>query len=161
MRWLPGAEFNSTGLDVYYDPAYLSSVANGAEIRVLVSDQLVLPLVVKPIPGTALFDAESPYGYAAPLVFDGLDWDAVRDVLRANGVVNAFLRGHPLQPWCGLPARTTASTAVIPLAPRGQAFAGGRCANHRSQVHRAQGLGFVTTCAPAPAPAQVDSFRAL
>ena len=159
MRWLPVAEFDATGLDAYYDPAYLRSVADGAEIWVLVSDELVLPLVVKPIPGTALRDAESPYGYAAPLASGPVDWEAVRVALRTQGVVNAFLRSHPLQPWCGLPERTSATTAVIPLVPRAQAFAGGRCANHRSQVSRARGLGFVTTCTPAPA--ELGSFRAL
>ena len=164
MSWLTVDEFVADGLDVYYAPAYLRSVSAGGELRVLTVPGLVLPLVLRPLPawleaGNAV-DAESPYGYAAPLVTGPVDWGAVQRELTARGVVNAFLRGHPLQEWCGLPTVTEAPTAIIPLeGGRDQAFAGGRCANHRSQVNRARGLGF--TFGLEPAPADLTQFRAL
>lgn len=164
MNWLTVDEFAADGLDVYYAPAYLRSVAAGGELRILTAPGLVLPLVLRPLPawleaGSAV-DAESPYGYAAPLVTGPVDWGAVQRELTARGVVNAFLRGHPLQEWCGLPTVTEAPTAIIPLeGGRDQAFTGGRCANHRSQVNRARGLGF--TVALEPAPPNLLSFRVL
>ncbi len=160
MSLIAPEALHQDGLDVYYHPAYLRSVAVGAEIVILVRDDLVLPLVVKPIPGSDLRDAESPYGYAAPLARGTVDWEGVRADLAAAGIVNAFLRSHPLQPWIDLPEVFSGATAVIPLAEgRAAAFTGGRCATHRSQVNRARGLGFVTSTEVAPM--DLAAFRAL
>lgn len=147
-------------LDIYYHSAYLRSVAVGGEVLVLVRDDLILPLVVKSIPGTDLRDAESPYGYAAPLPRGTVDWEGVRSELANAGIVNAFLRSHPLQQWIDLPEIFSSSTAVIPLSEgRAAAFAGGRCSTHRSQVNRARALGFTVTLEIAPH--DLTSFRAL
>ena len=164
MSWLLPEAVDVAALDVYYDPAYLRSVAGGDEVRVLSQPHVLLPLVLRRLPEwlgeSAAYDAESPYGYAAPIVSGPVDWDAVRAELRQQGVINAFLRSHPLQTWCGLPALQTSSTAVIPLAEgRAQAFAGGRCATHRSQVNRAKALGFSTEIVEAPA--SLNDFQAL
>jgi hypothetical protein len=164
MPWLTPEEAADPAHDVYYDPAYLRSVAGADEVRVLIQDALVLPLVLRPLPAWLaagdLRDAESPYGYAAPLVRGPVDWSAVQAELAAHGVVNAFVRSHPLQAWCDLPPVTSAPTAVIPLdGGRAQAFAAARCATHRSQVKRALGLGFTATTDIAPA--DLTGFRAL
>jgi hypothetical protein len=146
------------GLDVYYHPAYLRSV--GDDVRVLVRDDLILPLVVHPIPDSDLCDAESPYGYAAPIARGPVDWEGVRAELAAAGIVNAFLRSHPLEPWIDLPEVFCGPTVAIPVGEgRAAAFAGGRCATHRSQVNRARSLGFTATVASPPQDLTV--FRAL
>ena len=130
----------------------------------LCTPALILPLILRPLPewigDTALRDAETPYGYAAPVTTGVVDWDAVHNELAQHGVVNAFVRSHPLQEWCGLPEKQSSPTAFIPLdGGREQAFAGGRCATHRSQVNRAKAQGFVTETIEAPS--DLSAFRAL
>ena len=164
MSWLAPEEVDVAERDVYYDPAYLRSVAGVDEIRVLCTPTLILPLTLRPLPAwlgaAGLCDAESPYGYAAPVVTGSVDWDAVRSELAQHGVVNAFVRSHPLQEWCGLPEKQSSPTAFIPLdGGREQAFAGGRCATHRSQVNRAKAQGFVADVVEAPS--DLSAFRAL
>lgn len=156
MSWLLPEAVDVAALDVYYDPAYLRSVVGGDEVRVLCAPNLILPLVLRRLPEwlgePGMHDAESPYGYAAPLVSGPVDWDGVRAELARHGVVNAFVRSHPLQEWCDLPALQTSATAVIPLAEgRALAFTGGRCATHRSQVNRGKALGFTADIIEAPA----------
>ena len=52
--------------------------------------------------------------------------------------------------------------AAIPLTEgRAQAFAGGDCATHRSQVNRARRLGLATTLTLAPSLDKLRSFRTL
>lgn len=138
--------------DVYHDPAYVAAAADGADAVLAVAgdgaDRLVVPLILRRLPawlGDAGCDAESPYGYAAPLVSgNGVQhWPVVRDGLAAAGVVNVFLRGHP---GSGLPLPSDAwlmpghPTVAIPLND-GEPFAGGRCATQRSQVQRAGRAG--------------------
>ena len=167
--------------DVYHDPAYVSAVAGeGQAAYLLVEDGglLLLPLILRPVPeavanaaalGRPLVDAESPYGYAAP-VWSGDGerlWAAAATALAERGVVNAFLRNHPLAPWVEplpalLRAITSASTAAIPLdGGRAAAFGGSRVANHRSQVNRARSLGFTATVQAAPDAAALAGFRDL
>lgn len=153
--------------DVYHQPAYLRSVAGDGEVRVLVVPGLVLPLIVHRLPEwlgqPEQCDAESPYGYAAPLCSGSVDWTAVSAELRSHGVVNAFLRSHPLHDWgehFALPGITRAPVVVIPLGEgREQAFSGARCATHRSQIARARKLGF--TVETQTAPTDLADFRAL
>lgn len=157
--------------DVYHDPHYLRSVAVDGEVRILLAPTLILPLVVRPLPAwlaaPELRDAESPYGYAAPLLSGQVDWSAVSTALVEQGVINAFLRNHPLQDWgdasgdgLGLPPVTCSPVAVIPLAEgRAQAFTGGRCSTHRSQVKRALAQGFAVELVEAPT--DLSAFRAL
>ena len=64
--------------------------------------RLLIPLIVREIPGTGLRDAISPYGYPGPVGSSGdaAFWDAACSVfvtaLREAGVVSAFVRMHPL-----------------------------------------------------------------
>ncbi len=164
--------------DIYHDPQYLRSVATDGEPRILLlPNMLVLPLIVRQVPDqiagdstTALCDAESPYGYAAPLFFDkasggkNVDWALVARELAGHGVVNAFMRNHPLHDWgeaLGLPPITRSSVALIPLSEGGRtpAFSGSRCATHRSQVKRAGAQGFVAEVLESPA--DLTAFRQL
>lgn len=156
------------GADVYHDPHYLRSVAGDGEVQVLLLHNLILPLVVRPVPewlaAPQVFDAESPYGYASPLTLPTgtVDWKSVAEHLAAQGVINVFLRNHPLVDWGDLGIReiTNAPVAVMPLAEgRAQVFSSARCATHRSQVKRATAQGF--TVEVHEAPADLEAFRAL
>jgi hypothetical protein len=63
--------------------------------------RLLLPLIVRDVPGTDLRDALSPYGYPGP-VGDGDPefWEracaAMIETLRSDGIVTVFVRMHPL-----------------------------------------------------------------
>ncbi len=145
----------SAGLpaDVYHDPAYIAAAALGQRVELVVAtsggDRLAVPLVIRPVPewlGEAACDAESPYGYAAPLVTgNGLAlWPELSSALAADGIVNVFLRGHPgldLALPEGAWRQAPHATAAIPLAD-GEPFAGARCANQRSQMNRGEKQGF-------------------
>ncbi|BBH71591.1 hypothetical protein ACTI_82760 [Actinoplanes sp. OR16] len=66
--------------------------------------RLLIPLIVRPIPGSELRDAISPYGYPGPVSDaapgDAAFWEqacsAFVETLRSDGVVSAFIRMHPL-----------------------------------------------------------------
>jgi hypothetical protein len=185
IRWLdPAASDTRDGLadltagqaDVYLDPAYLQAMAAGGEATVLVVEagdgRLLVPLILRPVPAqleSDRLDGESPYGYAAARWSgDGEAlWRQAATALAARGVVNVFLRNHPLEPWPEMlsePLRplTRAPTAAIPLDEgRAAAFAGGTVANHRSQVNRARKLGFSADCTVAPSAAALAVFRQL
>lgn len=66
---------------------------------------LLMPLIVRGIPGSDLRDALSPYGYPGPVSDAPADtgfWEracaAMIETLRAEGIVSAFIRMHPLLP---------------------------------------------------------------
>jgi len=122
--------------DVYHRPAYGALLAEpeGGEAIAFVAEshgtRCLIPLVVRPVPahldrGEGWRDAVSPYGYANPLLAG--DPAMFGDLLRAfaascaeQGIVSAFLRGHPLLP----PAFETAvefrdSRNVIEVTSRG------------------------------------------
>jgi hypothetical protein len=67
--------------------------------------RLLMPLIVRDVPGSGLRDAVSPYGYPGPVsnVPDDLGfWDractAMVETLRDAGIVSVFVRTHPLLP---------------------------------------------------------------
>src|SRR6478735_7703676 len=67
--------------------------------------RLLMPLIVREIPGSGLRDALSPYGYPGPVsnAPDDLDFwaracTAMVETLRGAGIVTAFVRVHPLLP---------------------------------------------------------------
>ncbi|MEU8656727.1 GNAT family N-acetyltransferase [Actinoplanes philippinensis] len=63
---------------------------------------LLIPLILRDIPGTGLKDAISPYGYPGPVAStrDRVFWEqacaAMVETLREVGIVSAFVRLHPL-----------------------------------------------------------------
>jgi hypothetical protein len=94
--------------DVYHLPEYVrldAGLSGGTPAAVRYDDGghvLLLPLVVRPVPGTDGYDAASPYGYPGP-VSDTADagfWAracrAVTGLLDDEGVISAFVRLHPL-----------------------------------------------------------------
>ncbi|AGZ40626.1 GNAT family N-acetyltransferase [Actinoplanes friuliensis] len=65
--------------------------------------RLLMPLIVRDIPGTPLRDALSPYGYPGPVSDAPADtafWQracaALTETLRGEGIVSVFVRLHPL-----------------------------------------------------------------
>lgn len=96
--------------DFYHLPGYVRLCADreGGEATAFLAREggaaLLIPLVLRPVPGTPWRDATSPYGYPAPLLqgpsgaagtlLDGF----AREGARA-GLVSAFCRLHPLLPF--------------------------------------------------------------
>lgn len=147
--------------DVYHLPGYAgldAGLAGGTALCVHYADSggtLLLPLVVRDVPGTGRADACSPYGYPGP-VSDTADegfWRrasaAVADALREAGLVSCFVRLHPL-----LPAPTAAladagavvqhgHTVSIDLTLGEEELWSQTRANHRRQINRARRDGVV------------------
>ena len=96
--------------DVFHLPTYVHMEAErlGGTARAFIyrdgPQALVIPLIVRAIPGTDRLDATSPSGYPGPTAtsLDPLLWHrgltAFRHHLREQGVVSALLRLHPLFP---------------------------------------------------------------
>lgn len=119
---------------------------------------LLLPLVLRPVPGTAdRVDAVSPYGYPGPVADPDADTDFWRraagrlpDTLREAGAVSCFVRLHPLlaPPPTALDATGTlvthGRTVWLDLTrPEELGWAELR-QNHRRQVARARRDGLRT-----------------
>ncbi|MCO8276584.1 GNAT family N-acetyltransferase [Actinoplanes sp. TRM 88003] len=98
--------------DTYHLPGYVTldaALCSGTPAAFWYSDgnrQLLLPLILREIPGTGLRDALSPYGYPGP-ISDAMPGDrdfweracaAMLETLRDEGIVTAFIRMHPLLP---------------------------------------------------------------
>jgi GNAT acetyltransferase-like protein len=98
--------------DVYHTPEYVeldAQLSAGTAAAFVYSDGgnvLLLPLVLRPIPGSELRDAASPYGYSGPVsnadAGDTGFWkqacQAMVELLCTKGVVTAFVRLHPFLP---------------------------------------------------------------
>jgi hypothetical protein len=94
--------------DFYHLPGYVALCARqeGGEPAALVVERngavLLLPLIIRPIPGGGK-DATSPYGYPGPIVVGDHDQAFVSDamcegvtLLAQEGLVSLFVRFHPL-----------------------------------------------------------------
>jgi hypothetical protein len=96
--------------DVYHLPQYVeidAQLTGGtpAAFRYDEAGQvLLLPLVLRTVPGTGHRDAMSPYGYPGPVSnsADAGFWSracrALVSTLRMQGIITAFVRLHPLLP---------------------------------------------------------------
>jgi hypothetical protein len=95
--------------DFYHLPGYVglsaaSEAGTGRALLITDRDRAVLlPLVIRPIPGGRGFDATTPYGYPGPIRSGDVDAtflnDALRDgtrLLASEGLVSLFGRLHPL-----------------------------------------------------------------
>jgi len=98
------------GHDVYHTPAYVeldARLSAGTAAAFVYQDAghvLLLPLVLRPVPGSDLRDAVSPYGYPGP-ISDADDPDfwkhacrALVELLCAQSIVTVFVRLHPFLP---------------------------------------------------------------
>jgi hypothetical protein len=145
--------------DFYHLPAYVTLSAayeSGAAKALLVDDGsrgMLLPLVIRPIPGGGS-DVASPYGYPGPLIWGSADPDFVRaafvagvDHLRSEGVVSLFVRLHPLLdevPPVGVGRLVThGETVSIDLSQSIDDIWGQTRNNHRRDIGKAERLGYV------------------
>ena len=100
------------GHDVYHTPEYVrldAELSGGAAAAFVYADEgkvLLLPLVLRSVPGSDLRDATSPYGYSGPVSgahpddmgFWGGACEAMVELLCEQGIVTAFVRLHPFLP---------------------------------------------------------------
>ncbi|WP_328477836.1 GNAT family N-acetyltransferase [Actinoplanes sp. NBC_00393] len=98
------------GHDMYHVPDYvvLDARLYGGSPAAFWYEQngrrLLIPLIVREIPGSDLRDAISPYGYPGPVSDaapgDAMFWEPACttfvDTLHGEGIVSAFIRMHPL-----------------------------------------------------------------
>jgi hypothetical protein len=93
--------------DMYHEPAYVeldAKLCGGTPTAFHYAEdgrRLLLPLILCQVPDSGLRDALSPYGYPGPIATgDTAFWAracaAMIDTLRAEGIVTAFARMHPL-----------------------------------------------------------------
>ena len=145
--------------DFYHLPAYLALSADheGGVARALLVDDglrgMLLPLVIRPIPGGGL-DAASPYGYPGPLTWGDGDPDFVREALvagiehlRSEGIVSLFVRLHPLldeMPPVGVGRLVThGETVSIDLSQSLEQIWGQTRNNHRRDIGKSERFGYV------------------
>lgn len=149
--------------DVYHLPSYVAmdaDAAGGEAVAYCWQDGdrvFLLPLVVRPIPGSALSDVSSPYGYPGPTSNADLDdepfWKAATggllEILASRSLVSCFVRLHPLLP-VNLGALSSVGTVVqhghtvsIDLTGSEEEMWSHVRSNHRRQINRARRDGAV------------------
>jgi hypothetical protein len=146
--------------DFYHLPGYVALCAAqelgepGALHVVDGERSMLLPLVIRDIPGSDGSDALSPYGYAGPLVGGTDDPQFLRAALvaglselRAEGFVSAFVRLHPLlnaAPPDGIGTVVRhGETVSIDLTLQNEALWAQTRADHRHDITGAVQLGYV------------------
>jgi hypothetical protein len=120
-------------------------------------NEVAVPLVVRPIPGSDRRDAISPYSYPGARVSGGpVDRDAVD--LAASGLVSAFVRdrlGEPL----AFTAGTDRSVVLVsdPARPRKSRM------SDRQQIRKNEAAGYAVAVASGPdaSAAALDGFLAV
>jgi hypothetical protein len=143
--------------DFHHLPGYATLSAEhevGTARALLVEDGprgMLLPLVIRPVPGGAL-DATSPYGYAGPLTwgdgggaFSSGALAAGIELLREAGVVSLFIRLHPIlnrEPPAGIGTLVKhGETVSIDLTQSNEALWSQTRQNHRRDIVRATKAG--------------------
>lgn len=147
--------------DVYHLPGYarveaeIHAATPVAFVHTGERHTFLLPLLLRPVPGTTGVEAISPYGYPgpasdAPLDDDG-SWraavESLHDCLRSRGVLACFVRLHPLLPG-RLDALARAGTVVqhghtvsIDLTVPGDVLWARTRSNHRRNIEQARRSG--------------------
>jgi hypothetical protein len=147
--------------DVYHLPGYarveaeVQAATPVAFVHTGKRHTFLLPLLLRPLPGSTGVDAVSPYGYPGPVSDAPLDDDAswraavqsLLDCLRSRGVVACFVRLHPLLPG-RLDALARIGTVVqhghtvsIDLTAPGDVLWARTRSNHRRNIEQARRSG--------------------
>jgi hypothetical protein len=113
--------------------------------------RLLIPLILRDIPGTDLKDAISPYGYPGPIsscadaAFGESACASLVETLRAAGIVSAFIRLHPLLDTPVLSSRGTlvyhGETVSMDLTVSEDEMWKQTRADHRNHINRAKRAG--------------------
>jgi len=106
--------------------------------------ELLIPLIVRDIPGTDLRDAVSPYGYPGVAAPEGVRVDPDEVDFGPAGLVSVFVRhalGDP--PLVGASERSTVQVADPDLPRKSRA-------SDRRQVRRNEQAGYETVVVPGP-----------
>jgi len=145
------------GHDMYHVPDYvvLDARLYGGEPAAFHYEKdgrrLLIPLILRDIPGTGLKDAISPYGYPGPVsssndgAFSAAACAALVDTLRDAGIVSAFVRLHPLLRGPDLSSRGTlvhhGETVSMDLTVSEEEMWKQTRADHRNHINRAKRAG--------------------
>jgi hypothetical protein len=148
--------------DVYHLPGYVAMDAAQCDGEAAAfcyyngGDRLLLvPLVLRRIPGTNYRDAASPYGYAGPVTnaeeSDSAFWtvagNRLVEILTTHGLVSCFVRLHPLLPVNSAALASVGAvvqhgeTVSIDLTLSEEAMWAHMRPNHRRDITRARRLG--------------------
>lgn len=151
--------------DIYHLPQY-ASIATRSTLGHSVAfvyergpHLLLLPLLLRDVPGTDLLDATSAYGYPGPVSNAPPEtaedfWrdacQALTAVLARTGAVSCFVRVHPLLPFSPDSLRTVGNlvhhgpTVAIDLRQPAETIWAGFRSNHRRQIRSALRSGVET-----------------
>ncbi len=163
--------------DFYHLPTYVDLCAlreGGEAAAFLAADDLgglLVPLILRPIPGTDQRDAGSPYGYPCPLLSGPPEPARLEALLGAfaeacgrEGLVSAFLRLHPLLPLPAIPWARFGTlvdhgwTIYLDLTQPPEVLDRQTRANHRTGARRLLERGFRVVL---DAWDRLDAFAAL
>jgi hypothetical protein len=147
--------------DVYHLPGYVTldaRLSGGTPVAFRYDEMgqvFLLPLVLRPVPGTGLRDAVSPYGYPGPVsdvppsgtAFWGRAARHMAELLRTQDVISVFARLHPL-----LPAPAGALLEAGPVVHHGETVSADLTLTpeqlwqdthrtHRNQINKARRAG--------------------
>ncbi len=180
VRVVPAEEWDALlrdlgGLDTYTQVAYhrVSALLEPTlAVPVLLHyaggrGDLVLPLLLRPLPDGSGWDATSPYGYGGPVALSGHaaeGFGAAFDTwARTNGVVATFLRLHPL---LGNARLVPPTAELVPLGhtvawdvTAGRDLFGLMHAHHRRAARRADRAGLEVRVVTRPT--DLDEFGEL
>ena len=163
------------GLDTYTRAAYhqvSALIEPPGTVPVLLHQtrhdgETALPLLLRPLPAAAGWDASSAYGYGGPVATSGDGGPPLGPALdawaRERGVVATFLRLHPLLGNARLVPGTAelvlAGTTVAWRVDPGRDLRASLHPHHRRWVRRAERVGMQVEVVPGPR--SLDEFRAL
>lgn len=178
-RW--SAWVNAHVCDIYHRPEYAQASAsheNGTPAAFFAEDEdgaLLIPLLIRDIPGSDAIDVASPYGYPAPVWTASDPTPHFQVFLRAlseRNVVSAFLRLHPLLPtpaaaYLHSDARSgcgnivTHGPTVWAMRKDIDALWEQTRPDHRSDIRRLIRMGYAVEMHAANDPGAMGAFRSV
>ena len=179
-RWSAWVDANVC--DIYHRPEYARASAShedGTPAAFFAEDKygaLLIPLLIREIPGCDSVDVASPYGYPAP-TWTARDpaahFQAFLRALSERGVVSAFLRLHPLLPALDpLHLRSDAQAGFGEIVTHGptvwsdrtgdnNTIGEGTRSDHRSDIRRLIRMGYTVEIHSANNSDAMNAFRSV
>lgn len=178
-RW--SAWVDAHACDIYHRPEYARASAShqeGTPAAFFAEDEdgsLLIPLLIREIPGSDSIDVASPYGYPAP-VWTASDptshFEAFLHALSERNVVSAFLRLHPLLPFpeasylhtdalSGFGSIVTHGPTVWTERKDDDTLWEQTRPDHRSDIRRLIRMGYAVEVHAADEPRAMRAFRSV